>query len=289
MYDVRDSHFARRSTPYRFRTHSLAPGPGALDTRLDFTKQSDTVKKQLASCSSAAGNQYARHATAEGSLNLDLSKIPIDSHWSELLRAFDAVGPGQSLAVVGVTNCGRTLRQLQSQRPSACEWISLSQTSLGIRVELRRRLDTQPASVSEQFGSDHERLHASLARVIAILRTGALATAREQGERFRMDVEKHIDAEESVLFPLMEQAYGLAVRDRTVMGAEHGMIRERSVALASMLRSAGANVCINAALELSELLARHSMKEERILYPMLDRWIGDQQGRRELVRHALDT
>jgi hemerythrin-like domain-containing protein len=234
------------------------------------------------------GSKRRKRVTAELLPDLDLREIPIDGHWPELLRAFDALVPGQSLAIVGVKNCGETLRRLQAQRPAACEWIVLSETERGTRVELRRRVQSKLRSVTDCFESDHQRLNGILRQVVNSLRAGAVPVARETCERFRCGIHKHIDAEETVLFPVIEQAYGLALGAKTVMGAEHNAIRELIDSLGSMLESASTEVCVSAALELSELLVRHDMKEEQILYPMVDQWIGDQRSRHELVSRVLN-
>ncbi len=258
-----------------------------IDTSVVHIRQLHTVKKLFAMPGLAQPTKNVCSVRSPTGLtqDLNLSTLPTNDHLSELLRVVDALGPGQSVAVVGVRNCGQVLRYLQAERPAACDRSAGSDSARGIRLALRRRVDAR--TVTEYFEADHHRLDTLLNEAISKLRAGSLLAAREVYHRFAEGIRRHMLAEETILFPLVERAYGFAVGAKTVVGAEHGTIRELLDRLGTLLLSEQPEGCVGVVLELLEVLARHDMKEERVLYPMVDRQLDDQR-RVELVARVAE-
>ena len=133
-----------------------------------------------------------------------------------------------------------------------------------------RQASAAPDSVSELLGADHGRLDFVLADVKRLLAAGQLALASTRFVAFRDDLERHIAADEEVLFPAFERSSGL-VGPIHVMREEHLEIRRLMAEVAASLAD-GAAGC--RATPLAALTARtfaHNGKEERILYPAMDR------------------
>jgi iron-sulfur cluster repair protein YtfE (RIC family) len=124
-------------------------------------------------------------------------------------------------------------------------------------------------SVTEILGADHRRLDAQLADVKRCLAAGSLREAAERFAAFRSGLERHIDVEEEVLFPVLERVTGTADAGPThVLRAEHAELRRLMDEIAANLER---DAC--RATPLAALTARiyaHNGKEERILYPALD-------------------
>ncbi len=232
---------------------------------------------------SASGRRPCGAQDTQASLGLDVGKMAKAQRWPGLLRAFDALEPGEHLIVVEVKDSRLLLRQLQLDRPAEFEWNVLAELNKCSRIEIRKRAGSLLRNVTEYFEADHQRLNSILVGVVDAVRTDCLDEASERSAEFNCGIHRHINAEESVLFPLMEKAYGLAIGPKTVMGAEHCDIRRLTDSMSTTLETRNIDAFLKTAIDLSEVLVRHDMKEERILYPMVDKSLGDEQLRHELV------
>ena len=89
---------------------------------------------------------------------------------------------------------------------------------------------------------------------------------------FREGLERHIEVEEQVLFPVFEELSGAAHGGPTaVMRAEHTDLRKLMAEVAGVLEMGGAEGLTTPLAALTARIYAHNGKEERILYPMTDR------------------
>ena len=150
------------------------------------------------------------------------------------------------------------------------------------------QVDTPPTasgSVSELLGSDHRRLDAILADAKRGLAAGDVAGAAARFAAFREGLERHIVAEEEVLFPAFEALTGLSGGGPTqVMRAEHAELRRLLDELAASLARGGDEERTSLFGVLSGLIRAHNGKEERILYPMTDQALRDAPEREAVLR-----
>ncbi len=93
------------------------------------------------------------------------------------------------------------------------------------------------------------------------------------------ELDRHIVAEEELLFPAFEERTGMSGGGPTaVMRMEHEEMRG---VMAQMRAAAGGRdgaQYLKASRALLELLETHNMKEENMMYPMLDRVLGEEAG-----------
>lgn len=126
-------------------------------------------------------------------------------------------------------------------------------------------------SVTEFLGDDHRRLDGILADVKRWLAAGDYSRAAERFAEFRDGLDRHIAAEEEILFPSFESLTGSAGGGPThVMRIEHVELRSlmKEVA-ASLERGREADNTAPLAVLTARIYA-HNGKEERILYPAID-------------------
>jgi iron-sulfur cluster repair protein YtfE (RIC family) len=135
---------------------------------------------------------------------------------------------------------------------------------------LQSQADTVPDSVTERLGADHGRLDFVLADVKRLLAAGQLARASARFAAFRDGLARHIAVEEEVLFPAFEGSAGLAGPIH-VMRAEHAEIRRLMAEVASSLADGAAGCRTTPLAALTARVFAHNGKEERILYPAMDR------------------
>lgn len=130
--------------------------------------------------------------------------------------------------------------------------------------------------VSRILEVDHRELDSVLADVKRSLASGDMSGARARFEAFRRGLERHIDAEEMILFPEIETLSGAAHGGPTdVMREEHAELKKLMAEVTSVLEAASGEGLARPLAALTARIYAHNGKEERVLYPMADRLVQD--------------
>jgi hemerythrin-like domain-containing protein len=90
-------------------------------------------------------------------------------------------------------------------------------------------------------------------------------------EKFATETENHFGREEKVLFPCAEQKMGSQGGPTAVMRMEHEQMRALIGNLRTSIDEENKTGFLGETETLLVLMQQHNMKEEQILYPMLDR------------------
>ena len=131
-------------------------------------------------------------------------------------------------------------------------------------------------NVQTSFAADHDRLDELFVQFQKIKRSD-YAKAREFFKQFKFGLQRHIVWEESILFPLFEKKTGLFQTGPTeVMRQEHRHVGELLEAVHQKVQQQDPNSDTEERA-LLEALAVHNQKEERVLYPMLDRLTSEEE------------
>ena len=193
---------------------------------------------------------------------------------SDVIAAFDALVPGEAFLLRTVNRPEAPLLALSEERAGAYEWTPVVEGPGHWEVEVHKR-DARPGAlrgVTEALGWDHDRLGALELAAMEAWGAGETHAAARLHLRFVFGLLRHIRFEESVLFPEFERVSGMPA-DRgptTVMRVEHRAIE----ALLEEVRKAavsGVRPAEPTCADLRALLHQHNVKEESVLYPMLDR------------------
>jgi iron-sulfur cluster repair protein YtfE (RIC family) len=126
-------------------------------------------------------------------------------------------------------------------------------------------------SVTDAMSTDHDRIDALFEDVRAMVEDGELERADHYFADVRAQLLDHIRIEDNILLPALVARVGGFNGPRSVMRREHEMI------IAALNRIAGALARQDASAfrvldrEIHALLSSHNYKEERVLYPVLDR------------------
>jgi uncharacterized protein (DUF2249 family)/hemerythrin-like domain-containing protein len=213
---------------------------------------------------------------------VDARALPPAIRHPRIFETFDALAPGECFVLVNDHYPLPLLYQFQAERRDAFDWSVLEADQGRFRVEIRKRDAREPRGVGEYLTWDHRRLDALWEATKALVRSAANEEASARYAEFQCGLGRHIDAEERVLFPAFEAHAGES-GPTEVMRAEHAKIRKTMVEIAEALASGhGAAVAPPSRL-LEAVLSEHNAKEERVLYPMIDRIHGDAE-RADLVR-----
>ena len=103
---------------------------------------------------------------------------------------------------------------------------------------------------------------------------GDLASCLTLFQQFQAAMERHFQKEEQVLFPAFEDVTRNAMGPTRVMRLEHQQMRETLTGIASTLASGDLENYLGEAETLLILMQQHNIKEEQVLYPMSDRFLG---------------
>jgi iron-sulfur cluster repair protein YtfE (RIC family) len=105
-------------------------------------------------------------------------------------------------------------------------------------------------------------------------RKGDWAACAATYGKFRTELLAHFSVEEEVLFPAFEQRTGMAGGPTQVMRGEHVQMRDLIGQMDEALAQKNADGFGGAAETLLIMMQQHNMKEENILYPMIDQAMG---------------
>lgn len=101
--------------------------------------------------------------------------------------------------------------------------------------------------------------------------SGDMAACRLQLAQFASELERHLQLEEQSLFPRFEASTGMTAGPTAVMRMEHEQMRELVAQMQEQAAAGDRNTFLGTAETLLILMQQHNLKEENVLYPMLDR------------------
>lgn len=133
-------------------------------------------------------------------------------------------------------------------------------------------------TISAVLTADHRRGDELFAAVVEAAGAADWSASGERLGRFVRALERHLEAEEQVLFPAFEEATGMRAGPTQVMRHEHGEMKARLDAIAALLAAGDAGGLCDEVDAFEALMASHSAKEERILYPMCDQALSELDG-----------
>lgn len=131
-------------------------------------------------------------------------------------------------------------------------------------------------SISSYMQQDHVLIDGIAERAIAAAQAGDWPALEREASDFLRRLRRHIEMEENVLFPAFEQRTGMtAAGPSAQMRVEHTQMRP---ILSRMQEAASAPDRVGyqqASKALFDILVPHNMKEEQMMYPMLDEAVGE--------------
>ncbi len=130
-------------------------------------------------------------------------------------------------------------------------------------------------SISTFMAGGHKTCDEAFARAEQAASRSDWPAAATGFETFHAAITRHIAMEEGVLFPALDEATGMSgggpIR---VMRIEHEQMRGLFDAMKQALATSDSNQYLGHCETLLVLLQQHNVKEERILYPMMDKVLG---------------
>ena len=143
---------------------------------------------------------------------------------------------------------------------------------------------SEQKTITVFFEQDHDRLD-ELFKTFQQLKRSDFAKAKEAFKEFKVGLQRHIVWEEDILFPLWEKETGITEGGATsAMRTEHRQIGQHLEAIHQKVADQNPD-SDQEEQGLLNLLGSHNMKEERVLYPGIDRVTS--AGERETVFQSM--
>ncbi|MEE3265797.1 MAG: hemerythrin domain-containing protein [SAR324 cluster bacterium] len=131
-------------------------------------------------------------------------------------------------------------------------------------------------TINEYMAADHARCDQLYADGEAELLSGSFEKGRENMLAFEAGMRRHFEMEEAILFPAFEEATGMTQGPTMVMRAEHIQMNGVLAQIKESLEIADPDTILGAGETLLMLIKQHNMKEEGMLYLMVDQHLTDQ-------------
>ncbi|THI91150.1 MAG: hemerythrin domain-containing protein [Nitrospira sp. CG24A] len=129
---------------------------------------------------------------------------------------------------------------------------------------------SEQKTITAFYEQDHDRLD-ELFKTFQQLKRSDFAKAKDAFTEFKVGLQRHIVWEEDILFPLWEKETGRSEEGPTVvMRAEHRQIGQHLEAIHQKVIDQNPD-SDQEEQALLALLGSHNIKEERVLYPGIDR------------------
>ena len=101
------------------------------------------------------------------------------------------------------------------------------------------------------------------------------AAASQAFNAFIQAMERHFGVEEQVLFPAFEEETGVLTGPTEMMRMEHDQMRTLFAEMKDAMKQQNSDDYLGAAETLLIMMQQHNMKEEQILYNMMDQRLPD--------------
>lgn len=126
------------------------------------------------------------------------------------------------------------------------------------------------SSISELMTHDHRRCDEIYANAEEAISQGDFAAGADLWQEFCDQIEQHFTLEEQTLFPSFESATGMQGGPTMMMRGEHLQMREMFKSIAASIALKDVDDALGLCESLMIFMQQHNMKEEQVLYPMLD-------------------
>ena len=147
-------------------------------------------------------------------------------------------------------------------------------------------------SINDTMMKDHAACDAVFARAADAARGANWPMLQKEADAFLAHIARHIVLEEELLFPAFEEGTGMSTGGPTeTMRSEHAQMQPLFAQMRAAASAKDAASYLDASQALHDILQQHNMKEEQMMYPMLDQSLGAQAAAAMVkeCREALDA
>ena len=129
-------------------------------------------------------------------------------------------------------------------------------------------------SISDFMANNHRECDNLFAVAEESVGNGKWPKAQTEFDAYRSEMERHLGMEEDVLFPAFDAKTGMEMGPTHVMRSEHQQMRKLIDDMAQKIVDKDSDGYLGASETLMILMQQHNMKEEQMLYRMMDQTFG---------------
>lgn len=129
--------------------------------------------------------------------------------------------------------------------------------------------------ISDYMNRDHKHCDDAFARAEDMAAAKNWTGLERDGAMFLREMERHFRLEEELLFPAFEEKTGMTGGPTAIMRMEHEQMRGMFAQLRATIEAKDREQYLGVGETLLILMQQHNMKEESMMYPMLDQSLGD--------------
>ena len=130
-------------------------------------------------------------------------------------------------------------------------------------------------NIKEFMSQDHKDCDLLFATAENAVSKGDWETAAQAFDEFVRAMERHLGVEEAELFPAFEEETGVVTGPTEMMRMEHDQMRVLFAEMRDALEKQQGNDYLGIADTLLILMQQHNIKEEQILYNMMDQRLSE--------------
>jgi len=134
------------------------------------------------------------------------------------------------------------------------------------------------ATISTAMTADHRRCDEIFTTAEELVSTEKWSEAESVFFAFRDAMLNHFSMEEERLFPAFEQHLGHAMGPTQVMRMEHIQMKQLFSEMEQAVKARDDAQYLGLSETLMMIMQQHNMKEEQMLYPMMDQTLGQAGG-----------
>jgi len=129
--------------------------------------------------------------------------------------------------------------------------------------------------IKEFMAQDHKGCDLLFAKAESAVATEDWDTATQAFNDFVQAMERHLGVEENELFPAFEEATGMTMGPTEMMRSEHDQMRVLLVEMRDAMERQHSDDYLGLSETLLIMMQQHNLKEEQILYNMMDQHLPD--------------
>lgn len=130
-------------------------------------------------------------------------------------------------------------------------------------------------NIKEFMAQDHKACDLLFANAESAAAAEDWDTATQAFNDFVQAMERHLGIEENELFPAFEEATGMTMGPTEMMRSEHDQMRVLFAEMRDAMERQHGDDYLGLSETLLILMQQHNMKEEQILYNMMDQHLSD--------------
>lgn len=132
-------------------------------------------------------------------------------------------------------------------------------------------------NIKKLMSKDHKDCDLLFARAETAVSTEDWTAATQSFDEFMQAMEHHLGFEEKALFPTFEEATGVKMGPTEMMRMEHDQMRVLLVEMRDALERRHSDDYLGIADTLLIMMEQHNMKEEQILYGLMDQHLPQEE------------